>query len=379
MTVTDSVQLKMIEAKAGNLKVALIGRLDIATTPTVWTPCLALLQQHHPATLEIDLSELSFCDSAGIALLAELLEQQATLKKTCLLQHVEPRLQQLLNVILSQPPTPPSNPTPLPPFHRVMIDLGQFTTNVMTNFCDNLIHLGKLCVHLWKWITWQRSLRWKDFWRAVEDVGPHAFVIISLMGFLMGLVSAFQSALALEKFGAQIYIGSLVGISLVREVGPLMTAVLLAGRTASSFAAEIGTMKINQEIDALKTMGLEPTRFLMLPRVLATGLMAPFMNIFLIFFGLVGCGVVMHLLNFRLDIYFQQLKTLINFHDCIGSLIKATVFGLLIAGIGCLHGLRTKLGASAVGYSTTQAVVSAIIMIIVFDGIFAAVYYALGI
>ena len=162
-------------------------------------------------------------------------------------------------------------------------------------------------------------------------------------------------------------------------MGPLITAILLAGRTASSFAAEMGTMKINQEIDALTTMGIDPIKFLILPRIIAATLMTPLLNIFFIFFGMVGCGIVMHVLGYSFDLYIQQLKNIITIHAVVGSMIKATTFGMLIASIGCLHGLKTKFGASAVGKSTTNAVVAAIITIVVVDGIFAALFYALGI
>ena len=158
-----------------------------------------------------------------------------------------------------------------------------------------------------------------------------------------------------------------------------MTAVILAGRTASSFAAEIGTMQINQEIDALKTMGLNPIQFLTIPRVIATTLMTPILSVFLILCGLLGCAIVMRTLGYPLDAFLNQLYEAIRIRDCIGGLIKVFAFGFVIASVGCLHGLKTKTGALSVGNSTTQAVVSSIIMMVIVDGIFALVYYILGI
>ena len=158
-----------------------------------------------------------------------------------------------------------------------------------------------------------------------------------------------------------------------------MTAILLAGRTASAFSAEIGTMKINQEVDALNTMGLKPILFLVVPRIVATTVMTPILNVFLIFFGLIGCFVVMSSLGFTWDVYIRQLQQIVDFKGFVGGMFKAFVFGILISSVGCMHGLKTKMGASAVGDSTTRAVVNSIILIIIFDGIFACVYYALGV
>jgi phospholipid/cholesterol/gamma-HCH transport system permease protein len=162
-------------------------------------------------------------------------------------------------------------------------------------------------------------------------------------------------------------------------MGPLLTTVLLAGRTASSFAAEIGTMKINQEIDALKTMGLIPIRFLVVPRILATMLITPMLEVFFIIFGLLGSLIVMLTLGYTTNAFVHQLQQAIAPIDYIGGLIKVFVFGLVIASVGCLHGIKTRFGAQAVGHSTTQAVVSSLIMLVVVDGIFALIYYVLDI
>jgi phospholipid/cholesterol/gamma-HCH transport system permease protein len=162
-------------------------------------------------------------------------------------------------------------------------------------------------------------------------------------------------------------------------MGPLLTAVLIAGRTASSFAAEIGTMKINEEISALNTMGLDPVRFLVVPRILATMTVTVMLETFMILFGLIGCYVVMSTLGYTLHAVLNQLQQAIDIEDCLGGMVKVFVFGIVIAGVGCLHGLKTRFGAQAVGRSTTQAVVSSLIMLVIVDGIFAVIYYILGI
>jgi phospholipid/cholesterol/gamma-HCH transport system permease protein len=212
-----------------------------------------------------------------------------------------------------------------------------------------------------------------------ESAGADAFGIIGLVGFLLGLILAYQSSHSLKDFGAEIYVADLVALSLFRELGPLMTAIVLAGRSGSAFAAEIGTMKVNEEIDALVTMGLEPVRFLALPRIFASVVVTPLLGIVACFFGLVGAGLVMLTRGFPIATYITQVRGAVDLVDFSSGFCKAFVFGILIASIGCLRGLQTKQGARSVGVSATRAVVSGIVLIVVADGIFAVIYNILGI
>ena len=183
----------------------------------------------------------------------------------------------------------------------------------------------------------------------------------------------------MARFGAQIFVADLVVISLFRELGPLITAVILASRSGSAFAAEIGTMKINEEIDALTTMGLDPVSFLVIPRVIAATLVMPLLTMFNLLLGLVGCGLVMVSIGFPPIVYYNEIRNAAGMTDFFSGFVKTFIFGLVIGAVGCLRGLQTKTGASAVGDSATHAVVSGIIAIVVLDGIFAVVYYFLGI
>ncbi|MHC4187872.1 MAG: MlaE family ABC transporter permease, partial [Planctomycetota bacterium] len=199
-----------------------------------------------------------------------------------------------------------------------------------------------------------------------------------LLGFLIGLILAFQSAIAMQKFGAQIYVADLVVIVLFRELGALITAVIFAARSGSAFAAEIGTMKVNEEIDALTTMGLDPVKFLAVPRMLAGLFMMPLLTMFNLLFGLIGCGMVMASLGFPFVTFMNRIQQACSLSDFTGGMIKTFVFGMIIAVVGCLRGLQTKTGASAVGDSATKAVVTSIIAIVIVDGVFAVVYYYIG-
>jgi phospholipid/cholesterol/gamma-HCH transport system permease protein len=222
-------------------------------------------------------------------------------------------------------------------------------------------------------------LRLKDTFLVAEAAGIGATPIIALVGLLLGLILAFQSAIPMRQFGAQVFVADLLGISTIRELGALMAAILLTARSGSAFAAELGTMKVNEEIDALATMGLEPVRFLVVPRVVAAVAMVPVLTMLMSFSILVGGALVMGTLGIPLVTYVNRIAAIVGFGDLFGGLFKALFFGVVVAAVGCLRGLQTGTGAGAVGASATSAVVSGIVLIAVVDGMFAVAFYVLGI
>ncbi|MCC5877130.1 MAG: ABC transporter permease [Candidatus Sumerlaeia bacterium] len=250
---------------------------------------------------------------------------------------------------------------------------------MLTDLKDQVAFIGELTWYLVAAMKNPRKLRWRDALRTAETAGVDALPIVVLIGFLIGLIMAFQAAIPMRQFGTEIFVANLVALSMLRELGPLMTAIVLAGRSGSAFAAELGTMKVNEEIAALNTMGLEPVRFLVVPRVIAAVFMVPFLTVFAMLAGLLGGLVVFLSMGLPTVVYINQVTDQIVLMDPVGGLIKAMVFGLLVAGVGCLRGLQTRTGASAVGESTTRSVVSAIVLIAVTDGIFAVLFYCLGI
>ncbi len=198
------------------------------------------------------------------------------------------------------------------------------------------------------------------------------------MGTLIGLILAFQSVIPMRRFGAELYVANLVGISLLRELGPLMAAVILSGRTASAFAAEIGTMKVNQEIDALNTLGLDPMTMLVLPRLVAATIMMPVLAVLMDLAGLVGMTIVMVSFGFPVVTIANQVSSAVRPADLFGGLVKAAVFGAFVGAIGCRSGLSTGVGPRAVGLSATAAVVGGIVTTIILDGIFAILFFRLN-
>jgi phospholipid/cholesterol/gamma-HCH transport system permease protein len=374
----ENIQIKVHTEDPTHVKIEFIGQLNLQTTSAIWNQCLEIQTKYKPDILILEAKHIDYCDGTGIALFQTLKNHQERINKKCSIQKLHPRFQKLLELV-TQKSEKVIHQVLTEDDTRLRTGIGYFTVNILENLYQNIVFLGMLSYQLIQISFHPKSLRFKDMWKAAEDVGPKALPIIALIGFLIGLISTFQAAPSFGEFGVQIYLIDLVSLGLIREMGPLMTAVLLAGRTASSFAAEIGTMKINQEIDALKTFGLNPIKFLVIPRVMATMIMTPILNVFLILFGLIGCALVMNILGYPPDAFLTHLYSAVTIRSCIGGLIKVFAFGMVIASVGCLHGLKTQKSARSVGYSTTQAVVSSIIMTVLVDGIFALIYYVLGI
>ena len=360
----------------GALVLSIIGHLDTASTGQAWRNALQLLNQHQPKRLVIDASRLTYCDGAGAALLLELRRRQQSRREIYEIRSLAPAFQALLDLYgrwETQRPEPlASTESPFEQIGRATVAIGKDVT-VLIAF------VGQLSAALIHAARRPRLVRWKDAFVTAELAGVNALPIICLLGFLLGLIMAFQSAIPMRQFGADIYVANLIGLSMLRELGPLLTAIILAGRSGSAFAAELGTMKVSEEIDALTTMGLEPVGFLVVPRVIAAVAMTPLLSVFAGLLGLIGGAVVMLSLGFPLVTYVIQVKSAVTVGDLLGGLGKSFAFGIVVAAIGCLRGLQTKSGAGAVGESTTRAVVSGLVLITIVDGIFAVIFYCLGI
>ena len=219
-------------------------------------------------------------------------------------------------------------------------------------------------------------MRWRETWLYMERTGIDAVPIVALISFLMGLITAFQAAVQLTQFGADIYIANLVGLSIVRELGPLMTAIIAAGRSGAAFAAELGTMKVSEEVDALTTMGFDRTRFLVTPKVVSLLLMLPCLTLFADVVGILGgLTVAVFGLDLPVQVYVRQTRLALGVWDVYSGLIKSIAFAILIAGVGCLRGFQAGAGAESVGRVTTSAIVAGIFLIIVTDAVFTVIFH----
>ena len=352
------------------------GRLDANTTGKLWREAQHILDQSKPIRVVIDGSDVSYCDGAGVAFIVKLQQYQVHTGGDVTIHGLQEEFRRLLDIYgqISLDPPPGRRREPL----SVVEQVGQAALGVWQDVQTLLTFVGELTVTLLRAARHPRLVRWSDAWVIAERAGVDALPIIALIGFLLGLILAFQSAIPMRRFGAEIFVANLIGVSMLREMGPLITAIILAGRSGSAFAAELGTMKVREEIDALTTMGLEPVRFLVVPRVLAAVTMTPLLAMFANLFGLIGGAVVMQSLGFPLVTYVNQILSAVTVGDLLGGLFKSLIYGIVVAGIGCLRGLQTTSSASAVGQSATSAVVSGIVLIAIVDGVFAVVFYALG-
>jgi phospholipid/cholesterol/gamma-HCH transport system permease protein len=361
----------------GVLGVKIIGRLDSMSTGSIWRETNLELDRTSPEQVIVDASEIEYCDGSGIGYLFGLRQRQEKNGGGLEIRGLQAEFQQLLDLFDPSEfeESPEIQPGPVSFFEKI----GRSTCRICEEAYTFLEFLGEAGVAMVKALLNPKQVRWKDAFLVAETAGVNALPVIALIGFLMGLIMAFQAAIPMRQFGAVIYVANLVGLSMVRELGPLMTAIVLAGRSGSAFAAELGTMKVNEEIDALITMGLDPVRFLVVTRILAAVIMTPLLTLFADLIGVMGGSIVLLSMGYSLDTYLKQIFSMVTYVDLLGGLFKSIVFGLLVAGIGCLRGLQTEIGASAVGESTTRAVVGGIVLIVVTDGIFSVVYYYLGI
>jgi phospholipid/cholesterol/gamma-HCH transport system permease protein len=361
----------------GPAAIALSGRLDAYSVGPLWGEAHDALRTHPNEPIVIDCSGVEYCDGAGVALLLDLQRRTRPSGAAVTIHGLAERFQRLLEQF--DPRTLAEAPAPPPPRMALPERIGRAGAQFGADLYAQIAFLGETASAIAHAARNPRAVRWKDALYVAEEAGVNALPIVALIGFLMGVILAFQSAVALRQFGAEVFVANLLALSLLRELGPLMTAILLAGRSGAAFAAEIGTMKVNQEVDALTTMGLDPVRFLVVTRVLAATAMTVPLVVFADLIGLIGGAVVMLTFEIPLATYYNQAVSFATVGDFVGGLVKAVVFGVLIAGIGCLRGLQTETGASAVGISATSAVVSGIVLIVAADGVFAVLFYYLDV
>lgn len=372
---TPDFSLTWSGAPGETIRVALWGHLSFQNLPAIQAEIRPALEEKAPAGLVIDMRGVAYLDSAGALALLELERYAAEAAIPCSYESMSTEIRGLLGLIDSATVmNPPADS--VPPDTTLLVQIGDASITVARDFANLLTFLGDLLVALFQSFFKPRSVRWKDFLFYVKRAGVDGLPIIALLSFLLGMIIAFMSSLQLKQFGANLYVASLVGFGMVRELGPIMTAIIIAGRSGSAFAAEIGTMMVNEEVDALVTMGFNPTRFLALPKVLAAMLVVPILTLYSDVFGILG-GMTVGVLGFDLTVFSYMTQTIksIKVFDVVSSLVKAVVFAILIAGIGCQRGFRVRGGAEAVGKYTTSAVVAGLFLIIVADSLFAIILY----
>ncbi len=353
---------------------SLSGRLETGNLKAFLSEAKALLEEKGPKNVTVDLSKIEFLDSAGALGLVELEEETKAKSIPFEFVNVTEDAKKIMGLInrkaLATKPLISDQAS-----SGLIEQIGEASLDIYDDFVSIMTFLGDLLTALIHSIFRPRSVRWEDVFFYMKRAGVEGLPIVGLINFLLGLIIAFMSSLQLKQFGANIYVASLVGVAMVSELGPIMTAIIVAGRSGSAFAAEIGTMKVNEEVDALVTMGFDPTRFLAVPKVLAAMLVVPVLTLYADFFGIAG-GLVVGVLGLDLTVYtyIQETMKVLTIASIVKSMIKSVVFAMLISGIGCQRGFQVRGGAEAVGSATTSAVVAAIFLIIVMDSAFAVLF-----
>ncbi len=359
-----------VREEGADVVVLLDGDLDVVTAGPLYDQLLKLKKDRPEGRVVLDFAELGQLDSAGIAVISLVTGEFNALDRTVEARNLNQNHRRALQMM----------PTRLTPATKDGADEGRFerigggALEARQAFFD-LVELLYDTVRM-GWLTLRRKRRF-PMDAAIEQavlIGVDALLIVGLLSFLLGLIIAFQSAWQLKQFGANIYVANLVGISMVREFGPMMTAIMLAGRSGSAIAAELGTMKVSEEIDALKTMGIDPVRFLVLPRLTALTIVQPALTLMADFIGMIGgfmIGVL--LLDLSTNVYYEQTVEALTFGDFGHGLLKSLVFAWIIGITGCYSGFRIEGGAAGVGRATTKSVVVSIFLVIVADSIFATV------
>jgi phospholipid/cholesterol/gamma-HCH transport system permease protein len=369
------VAVEVKEGASGGAVLSLSGALDVHSAAAARRAIASELAERTFQKVEIDASGIEHGDASGMVILYELAQGRFTPGVRPSVRGLRPELEKPLAAF--PPPSMTEGARDRPKRHSVPVEVGAATIGLGRDVVEVVRFLGRLTMAMGGVLRVPRRIRVGELARVFEKAGANAFGIVSLISLLMGLIIAFEAAQPLKQFGAQIYIANMIGLVMVRELGPIMTAIIFAGRTSSAFAAELGTMKVNEELDALRTMGLDPSSFLVIQRVVAGTLAMPLLTAYSMAMGILGGVIVTKLMGFPLALIWHQLSSALGLSDILFGLIKAVVFGAVVSGLGCYQGVHTRQGPSAVGDSATRAVVASILMIIVIDSVFSVLAYFL--
>ena len=354
------------------LDVVLGGRWQLTEPRPVWAEVLAGRKPEHVA---VRIGELATWDSTLPLFIHEVARWARGEGIPCDLEAIPEQVRALVRQLEGVQATC----VPLDRSESFLTRVGLAAQETVAMAGEIMRFVGECTLSAGQALRSPRRFRWRDTLHEMQQCGAMALPIVSLISFLVGVTLAYTGAIVLRQFGGDIWIADLIGLSMVREMGAMMTAVVLAGRTGAAFAATLGNMKSNEEIDALETLGIPAVQFLVLPRMLALAVMMPLLALYANALGVIGGMVVaMGLLSIPPTAYWVEMKTIVDLSDIMVGVIKAGAFGLIVGLAGCLRGLQAERSAMGVGRAATSAVVTAILLIIVADALFAVLFNALG-
>lgn len=364
------------EPVEGQVEVRLFGKFTFERGGDLWAELHSKLPASAQTAIRFDLAGVESIDGGAMALLVQSKWNLQRAGVRCEFVGATQAVHKILALYEGD-----ASPSPKPPTVRINA-LGHLGNRIVAQWREAKLFLGfvgSMVLDARGVIRRPRTGNWREISTIMARTGADAVPIVLLINFLIGLVMAFQSAVQLKQFGANIYVADLVGLSITRELGPLMTAIIVVGRSGAAFAAELGTMKVSEEIDALRTMGLGPLRYLVLPRVLGLLLVMPVLTLLGDLVGILG-GLLVGVVNLDISFsgYLNQTQRALGVWDVFQGVIKASVFGLTIGLISCAQGLATTGGAAGVGRRTTDAVVTSLFAIILLDAAFTLTFHELG-
>ncbi len=377
MGATSGATIEESPAGAGGHRLAVRGRLTIANIAGVAGPIRALEPREGP--LAIDLGGIERIDTSGAWLIHRLMAQWKAAGSEATLENASPDATRLIAEVGANDRRVEVRVSVGNTFIARLERIGRAVFNATEGLGTFFAFLGKTLIVLAQTLIGRRPLRWNAVIHQCEQIGVNALGIIGLLLFLVGLVLAQQGAVQLKQFGAEVFVVNLIGRSTVRELGILLTAIMVAGRSSSAFAAQIGSMKLNQEVDAMATIGMSSTEVLIVPRIIAMALMMLLLGLYGSIMAILGGGLFAWVsLDMPPVSFFKRLQEVTPLSDLVIGLIKAPVFGVIIAVMGCFQGMQVTGNAESVGARTTRAVVESIFLVIVLDAFFAVFFSALG-
>ncbi len=332
------------------------------------------------APLTMDLAGVERLDTAGAWLIHRTLRDMRQAGMKAETRAVKPDFRVMLEQVAANDQPCEVAPPRVNALVACVNRVGEGTVEVLDEARQVLGFFGLIMLTWARTIVQPRRLRGTPLVYHMEQVGVNALPIVGLISFLIGVVLAYQGAVQLQRFGAEIFVVNLIGVSVLREIGILLTAIVVAGRSGSAFAAQLGSMVVHEEVDAMRTLGLDPVEVLVLPRVLALVIMLPILAFWADLMGLLGGGIMAWLvLDISPGLYIDRLRDAVGIWSFWVGIIKAPVFGFLIAMVGCLEGMRVSGSAESVGQQTTKAVVTSIFLVIVVDALFSIFFSYIGV
>lgn len=361
-----------LRVEAGDIHVDLTGRWRITSTTPFWSQ---VIKGQTPGRVIFHADKLTGWDSSLVLFISEASNWSRVAGVFCDLKTLPPAVRDLVLQLEDKTQHPvPAGRTP-----DFLTLVGLATIDSWDKAKEYSHFVGECVLSCLYLARHPLKFRWRDSLAEMQRCGAMALPITGLIAFLVGIILAYSGAIILRPFGGDIWVADLVGVTMTREMGAMMTAIVIAGRTGASFAAEIGNMRANEEIDALETLGIRPVNFLVIPRIVALGAMMPLLTLYANALGIFGgMMIAWGLLDIPPSAYWVEMLTIVDTSDLMTGIIKAATFGAIIGLSGCLRGLQAERSASGVGQATTSAVVTAILLIIVSDAVYAVIFNILG-